>query len=181
MKTRQIPSMVWTTAFASVFLLGMSHDSVVKADDDHGQAPFFIEGGWRATVEVDSPPGIQAFDSVILFAAGGGLMESRRLYLVDFPGQTLLETPSAGNWRRVPGTDDTFDVTFMFLLQGAPGNSDLNGAPFGTDTIRWRATADRRTGELNGPWASEIQDLNGNVIFAASGQLTSAKIPIQPL
>ncbi len=178
MKRRQP---LWTTAMAalaSAFTIGMASDGVVKADTSRFRD---LEGAWQMTVSATSPPGILPFDSLMTFVPGGGLVETRRLYLVDFPGETLLETPGAGNWQRVEGTENSFDVTFIFLLQGAPGNSSLNGAPFGTDKIRWKATANRRTGELEGPWASNITDLNGNVLFSASGNLEGKRIPIEPL
>jgi hypothetical protein len=177
MKRRQILSTAVITAFLSVFTIGMASDSTVRADPDPWN--FQLEGGWRMTATVLAPAGIQPFDSLMTFVPGGGLTETRRLYLVDFPGATLLETPGAGNWTR--HGFNSFDVTFIFLLQGAPGDTNLNGAPFGTDKIRWRATPDRRTGELEGPWESAITDLNGNVVFAASGTLKGARIPIESL
>ncbi len=173
---------LWTSAMTillSIFAAGMAADSAVRADVDHG-ANFRIEGAWKMTVTALSPPGIQPFDSLMTFSPGGGLTETRRLYLVAFPGNTLLETPGAGNWHREDGTN-TLDITFIFLLQGAPGNQTLNGAPFGTDKIRWKATGNPATGELEGPWESTITDLSGNVLFAASGVLDGQRIPIEPL
>jgi hypothetical protein len=182
MKRRQA---IWSSAIAvslAAVAVSLTSDAVVLAEPDHDHShEFRLEGAWQMTVTALSPAGISPFDSLMTFVPGGGLTETRRLYLVDFPGNTLLETPGAGNWERVSGTDDSYDVTFMFLLQGAPGNTNLNGAPFGTDKIRWKATGNPRTGKLSGPWESQITDLSGNVVFAASGVLDGKRIPIEPL
>lgn len=173
---------IWTmtlTIVLSMFAIGMGSDTPVKANPDLLEA-FRIDGSWRMTVAATNPPGLQPFDSLMTFNVGGGLVETRRLYLVDLGPNTILETPGAGNWRRI-GFTNNFDITFIFLLQGAPGNPVLNGAPVGTDKIRWRATLNPRTGELKGPWLSTLTDNNGNVLFTASGILTGKRIPIEPI
>jgi len=163
----------------SVMVMGMGSDTPAKADVDPLQN-FRIDGSWRMTVTALDPPGLTPFDSLMTFIPGGGLVETRRLYVADFPTGSLIETPGAGNWNRI-GLTTSFDITFIFLLQGGPNNAVLNGAPFGTDKIRWKATINRRTGELAGPWASTITDEAGNIVFAASGTLMGRRIPIEPL
>jgi len=173
---------LWTmtlTIILSIFATGMGSDTPVRANPD----PFAnirLDGSWRMTVTAMNPVGLPAFDSLMTFNIGGGLVETRRLYLVDLGANTILETPGAGNWNRI-GLTNTFDVTFIFLLQGAPGNPFFPGAALGTDKIRWKATLNPRTGELVGPWKSSMTDNAGNVVFSADGILTGKRIPLEPL
>ncbi len=132
-----------------------------------------LEGSWSGTVTAINPP-LGSFANLITFIPGGGVIESRRLYVPETPFGPLLETPGHGEWSKVG--ERTFQVNFMFLMQGAPDNPYSPGAPIGTDHISLQLSLNPSGTELTGTFESEIRDLAGNVIFAASG--TYAATPI---
>jgi hypothetical protein len=136
-----------------------------------------IEGSWIASVTAVDPP-LGTMDSLMTFVPGGGVVESRRLYVPASPFGAVLQTGGHGSWRAAERR--SFDVSFMFLLQGGPGNAAANGGPLGTDRIRWKATL---TGdnELRGPFRSEVRDAGGTLILAVRGTIRATRIVVEPL
>lgn len=144
-------------------------------DDGRGRAPV---GSWRATASISNPPGAPPLDSLMTFVPGGGLVEARRLYVTQFPGGPVVESPGHGAWQSAG--HGRYDVTFQFLFQAGPGHP-LAGEILGTDKIRWRATLNRHTGELEGPWKSQITDPSGGLLFQAEGTIVARRLLVEPL
>jgi hypothetical protein len=130
-----------------------------------------LVGSWQLRVTAASPPGLEPFDGLATFTADGSVIEARRLYVPDTPFGPLLETPGHGAWER-KGRD--YAIAFLFLLQGAPDNPALHGAPVGTDNVWWTA---RVTGDTAaGPFRSEVRDPGGQTVFAATGTVSGTRI-----
>lgn len=132
-----------------------------------------LPGSWLLRVTAANPPGLEPFDEVATFTADGAVVEARRLYVPDTPFGPLLETPGHGSWER-RGRD--YAVAFVFLLQGAPDNPTLHGAPVGTDNIWWTA---RVSGDvLTADFRSEVRDPAGHTLFAAAGTVAGTRIRV---
>lgn len=167
-------SLVATLAFLLALGFGLS---VVFADDDDDEDST-LAGSWTATVTATDPPGLEPFTSLITFAPGGGVVESRRLYVPVSPLGPLLETPGHGEW--VNTGKRKFEVEFVFLLQGASNNPTSNGTFLGTDTIRLRLELNKAGDELNGSFESVITDPSGMEIFIATGTYVATPIKVRP-
>ena len=136
-----------------------------------------LDGSWSVTVTATSPP-LAPFSSLMTFTRGGGVVESRRLYLPDSPFGPLLETPGHGEWVRTGSRE--FTIGFTFLLQGAPDNLGAAGDLLGTDNIMMRIKLAASGETFNGEFRSEIRDLDDNLVFVAEGDVDASRIRTQP-
>jgi hypothetical protein len=136
-----------------------------------------LVSSWAGTVKATNPPGLEPFTSLITFSPGGGVVESRRLYVPNSPFGPLLETPGHGAWTRIAGRE--LEIQFLFLLQGAPNNPTTAGAALGTDNIRMRVRLSPSGDVLEGTFVSRIKDLSGAVVFTASGTYRAQRIVIE--
>jgi hypothetical protein len=97
-----------------------------------------IVGSWKAVVNVANPPGLPPFP-VVMTIHGDGTMVGMRLPFIPILAGGTVETTEHGAWRQAD--DNQVVVTFIDLIQGqgAPGNTNLNGAFFATEKITFRA------------------------------------------
>jgi hypothetical protein len=138
-----------------------------------------IEGSWVTIVTATDPPGLPPMQSLITFTKGGGVLESRRLY-VPPPFGPLLETGGHGAWEHVAHHEVL--LKFIFLLQAAPNHPVLvNGEPLGTDNIFMRVRVDHSGDTFTGVFTSQARDPLGNVVFTAHGTVQGTRIRPEPL
>ncbi len=137
-----------------------------------------LEGSWMATVTAVNLPELPSFKSLITIIPGGGVVESRRLYLPASPLGPILETTGHGEW--VKSGDHNYVIVFTFLMQGAPDHPDAAGAFLGTDNITLRVQLAPSGDELSGEFESEIRDPDGNFVFGAYGPATAVRIKAEP-
>ena len=134
-----------------------------------------VLGSWMATVTAEHPPGLPPLTSLITFSPGGGVVESRRLFVPQSPFGTLIATAGHGDW--IITDDDEILVKFVFLQQ-----SFDTGELVSKDTVslalRLEETEHGRY-ELNGSFESVVQDLDGFVLFKATGtyQANPIRVP----
>ena len=166
-------------AFALILGTSVLGAMPVAAESEHEKAErdraarMRPAGSWAGTVTAVNPP-IGQFANLLTLIPGGGVIESRRLYVRETPFGALLETPGHGAWRRVG--PNTLQINFLFLLQGAPDNPALAGNPFGTDNISIRAELDHSGKLLTGTFRSDVKDLGGNIIFTTTGTYSASRI-----
>lgn len=103
-----------------------------NAQVGHGQADGMI-GSWRVTVNVTDPQGVPSFPVLMTFHADGTVVQTRPLYI---PAFGVMETTHFGAWKRI--SDTQIAATTFSLAQGAPGNTALNGAFFGTEQVNFQ-------------------------------------------
>jgi hypothetical protein len=171
MKTATMRGVVAGAALAAILAGGPN-----AAGDDHRH----LAGSWETTITAVEPPGLPPFRGLITFTRDGEVLESRRLYVPFTPFGPILETTGHGAWERQGHRD--FAVTFRFLLQAAPNNTDFpNGDDLGTDRIRMRLRTSSGGDALAGTFQSEVRDAQGNVIFTARGTVAGTRIRPEPL
>jgi len=128
-----------------------------------------LKGAWNVTIDFGgliptcSAPAINTRD--------GGVVAN---------ACALNESPGYGQWVRTGSHQ--FAVTFVGLeydLDGAMTGTP--GANNGTYKVRARVHLSDSSNEFNGPFTTEIFDLNGNVIFTVSGTVTGKRILVEPL
>lgn len=139
-----------------------------------------LAGSWTTTVTATNPPGLPPLKGLMTFTRNGEVIESRRLYVPFTPFGPVLETPGHGAWEHT--TSGEFAVTFMFLVQAAPNNPlFVLGEDLGTDNIRMRLTVDPSGDSFVGTFMSEARDADGNLVFAAEGNVEASRIHVEPL
>lgn len=143
---------------------------------EHDKTPE-LSGSWKATVTATNPSGLEPITSLITFIPGGAVIETRRLYISTSPLGPLLETQGHGQWVHTKNSE--FQVSFIFLLQGAPNNVSENGNVLGTDNIRLWLSLNQSSDQLTGTFVSNIKDITDNVIFTASGNYHATLISAQ--
>lgn len=137
-----------------------------------------LQGSWSATVTASTPPGLEPLTSLVTFIPGGGAIESRRLYVPASPLGQLLETSGHGEW--IHTGNSRFEVSFVFLLQGASNNPLANGTNLGTDNIRLQLRLNQAGNRLAGTFVSNVKDPTGKVVFTASGNYEGTPIRVRP-
>ena len=136
-----------------------------------------LEGSWKGTLTT-SVPGLEPLTSLITFVPGGGVIESRQLYVPTSPLGSFLETPGHGKWVRTG--NGKFEVDFVFLLQGSPNNTDANGISLGSNDVRLQLSLNKPGDELTGTFVSTVKDTADNVILTAEGDYQAKPIGTQP-
>jgi hypothetical protein len=116
-----------------------------------------LTGGWKVRV-TSNDPGVPAFDELITFDAGGGLVETNNLFPNTFFNQNA--SPGHGSWRF--DRRNKYSFTFIKLLFNLRTNE-----PIGTLTVRGVITL-RTPSMWEGPANVTIEDPNGNVILRGS-------------
>lgn len=133
-------------------------------------------GSWQATVTATFPPGLgPPLTSLITFSPGGGVVESRRLFVPFSPFGALIETAGHGQW--VKRKRCRIAVKFVFLQQ-----SFETGELVSTDTIDLDLKLERTENgdyELNGLFESVVEDLDGIELFRASGTYEAKPILVE--
>ena len=173
MITLRRPLLAVMVLIVAVVVLGWA--TRVSSDSPN---PASLSGSWVGTVTAEIPEGLPPFTSLITFSPGGGVVESRRLYVPVSPLGPILETTGHGEW--VKNGDGEFTVQFMFLIQGAPDNELNQGVPVATDHVRLDLELSDDRDELNGTFVSVVKDLSGNDIFIASGTYVATPIKVDP-
>jgi hypothetical protein len=135
-----------------------------------------LKGSWMGTVTFQDPAGFESFIDLMTFTPGGGVVESRRLYVPKLPVGSILETTGHGEW--VKTGNRKFEAKLMFPLQGAPNNPNSNGTYLGTGNVRLKLQLNEAGTELDGTFASEIRDPAGKVALTGSGGFHATPIRI---
>jgi len=92
----------------------------------------------------------------------------------------LNESPGYGQWVRTGNHE--FAVTFVGLEYDLDGTmTGTPGASSGSYKVRASVRLSDNSNEFNGPFTTDIFDLNGNVIFTVSGTITGKRIEVEPL
>ncbi len=146
-------------------LMSMTAMHVGSAFADSDSDAKHLVGSWMATVTATHPPGLPPLTSLITFSPGGGVVESRRLFVPDSPFGTLIATPGHGEW--IISDDGEILVKFVFLQQ-----SFDTGELTSKDTISLALRLEESANggyELTGSFNSVVRDLDGTVLFRATG------------
>jgi hypothetical protein len=130
---------------------GGSH---VRGDHGHG-----LLGTWLVDV---SPTGDQPFQAMLTLSPGGGVIETES----TGPGT------SQGSWE--PREGGGVALTFQRF------EFDEQGQPAGHVVVRAELNPAGR-GELSGPFAFDVFDPQGNVVFSGTGTATARRFEVQPL
>ena len=137
--------------------------------------PIRLVGSWRVTVNVSDPQGFPSFPVLMAFHADGTMLQTRTTYIPSFG---VLETTHFGAWKKITGTQ--FAATTFSLAQGAPGNTALNGAFFGTEKVSFQPVIAGDGDSFTAQWTSTVVDPSGNIIVQASGNLSGVRIQVEP-
>lgn len=158
------------SAWVFILSLTFSPTGFAAGDEQH------LRGSWHATVIAETPPGIAPFSSLQTFIPSGEVIESRRMYLAETPFGPLLESVGHGQWLRTGNRE--FTVVFSFLMQGAPNNPMHAGQTIGTDNIKLQIRMNHAGDHFSGSFVSKIKDLNGQVLFSATGAVEGVPIRV---
>jgi hypothetical protein len=134
-----------------------------------------IVGAWSVTTTVTTLQGVPPFPVLMTFCADGTMSQSRLYYL---PAFGVLSTSFHGVWQRVNGHQ--IATTSLSLAQGAPGNAALNGAFYGTETVKFQPMLSADGNSFTAQWTSTVVDPNGNLILQSNGTLSGVRIQVQP-
>ena len=137
--------------------------------------PIRLVGSWRVTVNVGEPQGVPSFPVLMAFHADSTMLQTRPTYVPSFG---VLETTHFGAWKRI--TDTQFAATTFSLVQGAPGNTALNGAFFGTEQVSFQPVIAADGNSFIAQWTSTVVDPSGNTIVQGSGTLSGVRIQVEP-
>lgn len=171
---KMFPKRVW--ALAALAVLAISSIVAVAAsaqqDQEDGNSPV---GSWSVTVTVTNPQGVPSFPVLMTFHSDGTMMQSRPSYI---PAFGVLETTHHGAWKRMEG--NRIAATTLSLSQGAPGNTVLNGAFFGTEKVSFQPVISADGKSFTAQWTSTVFDPNNNPIVQGSGTLSGVRIQVEP-
>ncbi len=181
-------SICWAITLTGILATLVAVSGAWPGSNDGSNTNHQLEGSWIADVDIFDPPNlpppIAPLKELFTFTSGGGVVETRRLYVPlptppDGPGP-ILETPGHGAWVKMG--DHNFAITAVWLFQGAPDNPLTNGL-LGTEKIRWNATLDHDQAgdELSGEGQAEVRDMNGNIVSTARARLHARRIQAEPL
>jgi hypothetical protein len=137
-----------------------------------------IVGSWRVHVDVTNPPGMPSFPVLITFHSDGTVIESRLGYIPQGPAGAIVEGAGHGAWQRQPGNQ--IAASFQMLLQGAPGNTILNGAFWATEKINCRPVLGPDSNSFTAPWNGTLVDPNGVQLLQGNGMMTATRIQVEP-
>jgi hypothetical protein len=143
-----------------------------QAGEEEAKSPV---GSWRVTVNVTNPQGVPSFPVLITFHADGTALQSRPSYIPQFG---VLETTQYGAWKRI--SENQIAATTFSLAQGAPGNTALNGAFFGTEKVNFRPVISDDGNSFTAQWTSTVYDPNGNLIVSGSGNMSGVRVQVEP-
>lgn len=122
---------------------------------DRGHSSGKILGTWSVTV---TPHGAPAFQALVTFSQGGGLVETES----DAPGA------AQGVWQKLSHHRYKFAFqAFTFTTTGAPGGH-----------VIVRSVATLSGGTLSGPFKFDVFDPSGKVVQSGSGTATATRFTI---
>jgi hypothetical protein len=162
-------------AFAMLAALAVASMAIqpAHAQVGQGQADGMV-GSWRVTVNVTDPQGFPSFPVLMTFHADGTVLQTRPLYI---PAFGVVETTHFGAWKRI--NDTQIAATTFSLAQGAPGNTVLNGAFFGTEQVNFQPIIAPDGNSFSAQWTSTVFDPNGNPIIKGSGNLSGVRVQVE--
>jgi hypothetical protein len=171
--TNAFSKRVWAVAVLAVLVVaGMATRTMSAHADDESNS---LVGSWLVNVTVANPAGVPAFPSLMSFHADGTMQQSRPYFVPQF---AALETAHYGAFKQIGANQ--FAVTDIASTQGAPGNTTLNGAVIGFDSVSFQPVVSADGNSFTAQWNSTATDTNGNVIVKASGTMSGVRIQIQP-
>jgi hypothetical protein len=157
---------VLTSAGALGGLAALVSPIVACAQQAHGQQANGnaegLEGAWLVTTTPEGPGAPPPFPVLIMFAAGGGL--------VDFAHPP---SPGFGAWVRTGA--DTFALTFLALL------FDPQGKFAGTQKVRAQAKLSQDGATYTGPGVTEMFDATGKLVATFKSQAHATRITVEPV
>lgn len=163
---------IWALAACLALVTAGMATQPAHAQIGQGQADGMI-GSWRVTVNVTDPQGVPSFPVLMAFHADGTVLQTRPLYI---PAFGVMETTHFGAWKRI--SDTQIAATTFSLAQGAPGNTALNGAFFGTEQVNFQPVIAPDGNSFNAEWTSTVFDPDGNPIIKGSGNLSGVRIQV---
>jgi len=164
-----------TLAITALAIGPLARPQQVQAKSEFSDQP--IIGSWQVAVTVDTPANTPSFSVLVTFIPGGCLITTRSGYLPSSPAGALLESTGQGAWLRL--RDNEYSVSAINMLQGAPGNTLLNGASWANENLRFYPVLSRDGNSFTGQWTSAFTDPDGNLLFNAGGILKATKIVIE--
>ena len=178
MKTTTRYSQLWKCLSAAVLLVA---SSALAARPAQAQVvdvkASSIVGSWKAVVNVANPPGLPSFP-VVMTIHGDGTMVGMRLPFIPILAGGTVETTEHGAWRQVD--DNKVVVTFIDLIQGAPGNTNLNGAFLATETITFHIVLGADGNTFTAQWSGTIVDPNGVPLLPpGNGTISAVRIQVE--
>ena len=133
-----------------------------------------VVGAWHAQVSFDQP-GPAGFVSLMTIGRDFTFTESHDPYSLNSPVGPIMRTIGLGTW--VPAGKGEIVVSYETLFEGAPNNPAFNGVPLGVGTIVVKAGLVSKN-QLEGRFASEVRDPNGNILSVTQGTITAERITI---
>jgi hypothetical protein len=150
-----------------IFFLLVALVPTVYAQAGHSDQS--LKGAWNTTIVFDGP--IPTCSAPAINTRDGGVISN---------ACALNESPGYGQWVRTGNHE--FAITFVGLEYDLDGTmTGTLGASSGTYKVRARVHLSDNSNEFNGPFTTDIFDLNGNVIFTVSGTVTGKRIVVEPL
>ena len=122
-----------------------------------------LEGAWHVITTPEGPGAPPPLPVLIVFAAGGGLVDSGRP-----PG-----TPGFGAWVRSGA--NTFALTFLAL------RFDPQGHVAGTTKVRAQANLSADGNTYTGPGLTELFDATGTLLASFKSTAQATRITVEPL
>lgn len=171
---RDLSKRVSAFALLAAFALAGLATQPANAQAEKREADGMV-GSWRVTVNVTDPQAVPSFPVLMTFHADGTMLQTRPLYIPSFG---VLETTHFGAWKRISGTQ--IAATSLSLAQGAPGNTTLNGAFFGTEQVNFQPVIGPDGNSFEAQWTSTVLDPDGNLLVKGSGNLSGVRIQVEP-
>ena len=154
-----------------------------------------IVGTWMFTTTLNTPPGAPPFIFTELAAInpGGTYVDAHG---IAFNSQNPFAPPpiavdssdAYGSWQRLGDTNQFATTHKRLLFAGANTPPALYGSFFpgqnvGALTVETVLTLQAGQGgdTLSGPFTAQFTNLEGQVVFAASGMVSATRLAIQPL
>jgi hypothetical protein len=163
----------WVSA---AFTLAIALITAMPASAEAGQEEAEeIVGCWRVTATVESLQGIPPFPVLMTFQADGTMSQSRLYFLPTFG---VITTEFHGEWKRIH--EHQIATTSFSLAQGAPGNTALNGAFFGTEKVSFQPVIAPDGNSFTAQWTSIVFDPSGSPIIQSNGSLSGVRIRMEP-
>ena len=143
-------------------LAALVSPTVASAQQANGNAEG-LEGAWHVITTPEGAGAPPPLPILIVFAAGGGLVDSGRP-----PG-----TPGFGAWVR--RGDNTFALTFLAL------RFDPQGHVAGTTKVRAQANLSQDGNSYTGPGVTELFDATGTLLASFKSTAQATRITVEPL
>jgi hypothetical protein len=167
------PKRTWAVAVLLAAAGATVATKPARAQDGQGQANGLV-GSWRVTVNVTDPAGFPSFPVLMTFHADGTMLQSRLSYI---PAFGVIETTAHGAWK--PLNVAQIAATTFALVQGAPGNTALNGAFVGTEKVNFQPVIASDGNSFTALWTSTVYDPSGNPIVLGSGNLSGVRVQVE--